>query len=257
MKARVVSFARGGRWLAQGWRLFRVSPPTWLALVFAYWMIMTAVSFVPLVGLAAATVLIPAFSVGFMAASRNCERRASLDLSLLFEGFHGRPVAQLALGGVYLALLAALIGATTIADDGSLARWMLTGRRPEDEALQSDEFIAALALAASLYLPVMMLFWFAPVLCAWHAMGAAQALFYSFFASLLNWRAFLGYGLAATLVTVVMPFLALGVLLLVSGGKLKFGVMALVFPLLIILLPTLFASFYASYKDVFGAEDKA
>lgn len=257
MKARVVPFARGGRWLAEGWRLFRVSPPTWLALVFAYWMIMTAVSFVPLVGLAVATLLIPAFSVGFMAASRNCERSGKLELSLLFEGFRGRPAVQLVLGCVYLLLLAALIGATSMADGGSLARWMLTGRRPDDEALQSDGFVSALALAAGLYLPIMMLFWFAPVLGAWHAMGAAQSLFYSFFASLLNWRAFLGYGLAATLVTVVIPFVVLSGLLLASGGKLRFGVVALVFPLLIILLPTLFASFYASYKDVFGAEDQA
>jgi hypothetical protein len=29
---------------------------------------------------------------------------------------------------------------------------------------------------------------------------------------------------------------------------------SLVFPLLIVLLPTLFASFYASYRDVFGYE---
>ena len=257
MKARVVPFARGARWLAEGWRLFRVSPPTWLALVFAYWLIMTVVSVVPLLGLAAATILIPAFAVGFMAASRHCERRSNLELGVLFEGFRGRLAAQLALGCVYLALLAAMIGATAIADDGALARWMLTGRRPEDEALQSDEFLAALMLAGALYLPIMMLFWFAPVLTAWHAMGAAQSLFYSFFASLMNWRAFLCYGLAATLVTVVIPFVVLGVLLLVSGGKLKFGAMALIFPLLIVLLPTLFASFYASYKDIFGGEDGA
>jgi hypothetical protein len=31
--------------------------------------------------------------------------------------------------------------------------------------------------------------------------------------------------------------------------------MSLVFPLLIVLLPTLFASFYASYRDVFGVEN--
>jgi hypothetical protein len=30
--------------------------------------------------------------------------------------------------------------------------------------------------------------------------------------------------------------------------------MSLVFPLLILLLPTLFASFYVSYRDVFGTE---
>ena len=254
MRARVVSFGRGARWLAEGWRLFKVSPPMWLALVFGYWGVMTVVSFVPLVGIAAATILIPVFSVGFMAASRNCERRAKLDLRVLFEGFRSRLAVQLALGVVYLALLAGIIGATTLADGGALANWMLTGRRPDDEVLQSDEFFTALMAAAGLYLPVMMLYWFAPVLGAWHSMGPGQALFYSFFGSLLNWRAFLGYGVITALVTVVIPFLALAALLLVSGGKPHVGVMALVFPLLIVLLPTLFASFYASYRDVFGAE---
>jgi len=177
MKTRVVSFARGTRWLFDGWHLFKVSPPMWLALVFAYWGVMTLVSFVPLLGVAAATVLIPGMSVGFMAASRNCERGTRLELRMLFEGFRGRWPVQLALGVVYLLLLAGVIGGTTLADGGALARWMLTGRRPEDETLQSDEFVAALATAAGLYLPVMMLYWFAPVLGAWHSMGATQALF--------------------------------------------------------------------------------
>ncbi|MGH8676132.1 MAG: BPSS1780 family membrane protein [Burkholderiales bacterium] len=255
MSARVVSFARGARWVAEGWRLFRVSPALWLALVFAYWMIMTTVSLVPVVGLAAATLLIPAFSVGFMAASRSCERRGKLEIILLFEGFRSGPGAQLVLGCIYLALLAMLVGATTIADGGSLARWMTTGRRPDEQALQSEDLFAALLVAGGLYLPIMMLFWFAPVLAAWHAMGPLQALFYSFFASLLNWRAFLGYGVFATLVTVVIPFLVLGALLLASGGRLKFNVMTVIFPLLIFLLPTLVASFYASYRDVFPADD--
>ncbi len=50
MKARVVPLARGARWLAEGWRLFRVSPSSWLALVIVYWVVMTAVSLVPLLG---------------------------------------------------------------------------------------------------------------------------------------------------------------------------------------------------------------
>ena len=37
-----------------------------------------------------------------------------------------------------------------------------------------------------------------------------------------------------------------------SAGALQFPVAGLVFPLVLILLPTLFASFYASYRDVFG-----
>ena len=56
------------------------------------------------------------------------------------------------------------------------------------------------------------------------------------------------------LVTLVFPFLALSLLLLVSGGSLRVPVMSLVFPLLILLLPTLFASFYVSYRDIFGME---
>jgi hypothetical protein len=254
---RVVSYARGARWLAEGWKLFRVAPLVWLALVFAYWMVMTAVSFVPFVGLAAATVLVPAFSVGFMAASRSCARRRAPEIGQLFEGFRAGVAVQLALGGVYLALLAALLGATTLADEGELARWMLSGRRPADEVLQSDAFLAALLVAGALYVPVMMLYWFAPVLGAWHSMNAGKALFYSFFASLANWRAFLAYGAAAAVVTLVVPFVLLTVLVLASGGQVRLGVMALVLPMVILLLPTLFASFYASYRDVFGLEEGA
>lgn len=256
MKARVVPLARGARWLIEGWRLFRVSPPSWLALVFVYWMVMTAVSLVPLLGVLVAMVLIPGFSVGFMAASRRCEQGKAPELRALFDGFRNRVAVQLGLGAVYVLSLALLLAATALADDGALARWMLLGSRPGDEVLQSDGFLAALAIAAGLYVPVMMLFWYAPLLAAWHAMAAGQALFYSFFACLMNWRAFSGYGAAAAVVTLVIPFVVLGVLLLVSGGQLKVAAMTLVFPLLIILLPTLFASFYASYRDVFGAQDE-
>ena len=51
---------------------------------------------------------------------------------------------------------------------------MITGRRPADEVLQSDEFLGALVLAAPLYTPVLMMFWFAPPLAAWHDAGAGQ-----------------------------------------------------------------------------------
>ena len=255
MNTRIVSLARGARWLLQGWRLFRVAPAGWLTLVFIYWMAMTAISLVPWIGVVAAMALIPGFSVGFMAASRSCEQGQAPELRILFDGFRTRAAVQLGLGAMYVGSLALLLAATALADGGALARWMLEGVRPGDEVLQSDAFLAALTIAAGLYVPVMMLFWFAPLLAAWHAMAPGQALFYSFFACLMNWRAFLGYGTAAAAVTLVIPFLALSALLLASGGQLKIAAMTLVFPLLLILLPTLFASFYASYRDVFGAQE--
>ena len=38
------------------------------------------------------------------------------------------------------------------------------------------------------------------------------------------------------------------------GAELGVAVASLVFPLLLMMLPTLFASFYVSYRDVFGVE---
>ena len=253
MQARVVGAGRGARWLGEGWRLFRAAPLGWLALVLAYWFIMTLVSLAPLVGVAAAGVLVPGMSVGFMVAARSAERGERLELRLLFDGLRQAPRAELVLGAVYLASLALVLAATALADGGALARWMVTGQRPDDTVLQSGAFVAAMAAAALLYAPVMMMFWFAPTLVAWHATHPAKALFFSFAACLINWRAFVAYGAAAALVTLVLPFVALTALVLLSGGVLRVNAMALVFPLLIILLPTLLASFYASYRDVFGA----
>ncbi len=256
MQARIVAAVRGASWLADGWQLFRVAPLSWLALVFAYWLLMTLASLLPVEGVVAASVRVPPFAEGFMAAARAAERGCPVELALLFEGFRHALRSQLALGAAYLACLALVLGATALADEGALLRWMLAGERPDETVLRSEEFLAALGCAAALYLPVMMMFWFAPPLAAWHSTGAAKALFFSFFACLMNWRAFLAYGAVTAAATLAAPFAVLYGLLLVSGGALRAPAMALVFPLLIVMLPTLFASFYASYRDVFGIETK-
>ena len=116
--------------------------------------------------------------------------------------------------------------------------------------LQSPDFLAALATAAALYLPVMLAFWFAPPLAAWHALGAAKALFFSLAASLMNWRAFLAYGAVMAVLTLLVPFLIVSAFAVAGAAAPPAAV--IIFPLAILLLPTLFASFYASYRDVFG-----
>jgi hypothetical protein len=252
MQARIVPAAQGARWLLDGWHLFRAAPFGWLALLLAYWLLMTLLSVVPLLGVAIASIVVPAFSVGFMAAARAASRRSGVELALLFDGFRHAQRSQLVLGAVYLVCLTLVLGGSTLADGGALARWMLTGRRPANEVLQSDEFLGALALATALYLPVMMMFWFAPPLVAWHSASPAKALFYSFFACLMNWRAFLVYGAAAALAALVIPFVLALILRTLIGGA-SFTWLAL--PMLGVLLPTLFASFFASYRDVFATPE--
>lgn len=254
MHARLIQASRGRHWLVDGWKMFRASPIRWLALVFAYWMLMTVVSILPYIGVVAVLMLVPGFSVAFMAASRIAERGQPIELSLIFAGFRDNRRGQFALGGVYLASMGLLLAASMLADDGALARWMVTGARPPVQVLQSDGFFSALIIAAGLYMPVMMLFWFAPTLVAWHAMPVAKALFFSLFACLMNWRAFLVYAIASALVLFCVPFLVLFVLMLASGGAVRSGVMALLFPFVLSLMPAIFASFYASYRDIFSPD---
>ena len=249
MQARIVEARQGAIWLLDGWRLFRAAPLGWLAMVFAYWIIMTLASVVPFIGVAAASIMVPAFSVGFMAAARAASRRGPVELGLLFDGFRHHRKGQLILGVIYLLCLGTLLSATALFDDGALAGWMVSGRRPDEEALQSDDFLQALAVAALLYTPVLMAFWFAPLLAAWHGAPPVKALFFSFVACLWNWRAFLAYGAVSAAVVLAVPLAVLALVLLAS---LQVAAMSLVFPLLIVLLPTLFASFYASYRDIFG-----
>ena len=247
MQARIVAASRGVRWLGEGWQLYRAAPFGWLALVFAYWLLITVVSLVPYAGPAAAAVMVPALSVGFMAAARAAEHGTRVELRLLFDGFRQTPAPQLVLGAAYLACLAAVIAASSLADGGALAGMLVTGGGPDPADIESGNLGAAAATAALLYAPVMTLFWFAPPLAAWHGAPPAKALFFSAAAFLMNWRAFATYGAACLAGT-----FALSGAMLLCAVALRVPPMALVTPVLIVLLPLLFASFYASYRDVFG-----
>ena len=243
MQARLVHPLRGASWLLAGWRLFCSAPLGWLALVFVYWMAMMLVSLLPF-GVAAAPVLVPAFSVGFMAAGRAAARGSRVELAQLFDGFRGSLKPQLALGVLYLACLAAL-GASWLLDDGAVAQVM---RSPGAEL--QPEMRGTLIVVLLLYVPVIMAFWFAPVLVAWHAIGVAKSLFFSLVACLVNWRAFLVYG-ALTLLAPALALLALAQAVGVATLR------AIALPLVLFVLPTLLASFYASYRDIFAPEAAA
>jgi hypothetical protein len=256
MQARIVAAARGARWLGEGWSLFRRAPLGWLLLVFAYLAITQFLAMLPRVGSAIAAILIPGFTLGFMAVSRAAARGDAVELRLLFEGFREDGRRQLALGAAYMGLGVLVIGATLLADADGVFRAVLSGERRVEEA-DSAGFAAPLATFALAYTPVMMMFWFAPALCAWHSVGVGKSLFFSFFGFLLNWRAFLVYGALVAAISLVLPLVAVALLSLASVDGSRVPIIGLVFALLLVLLPMLFASFYASYRDVFGYDAAA
>jgi len=248
VNARVVPSVRGARWLAEGWRLFRAAPLGWLVMVFSYLMGTMLVSLVPLAGPVLVALAVPALSVGFMAASRAASRRQGVELPMLVAGFRERAGAQLVLGVVYVVGFFGAIFGSSLADDGALMRLLLA----PTQASPGDDPLAGTLAAAALYVPTMALLWFAPVLVAWHGFTPLKALFYSAVACWLNLGAFLVYGVALGM----LLFGILGAAALVAAfgpaGAAAAAARSLVFPLALVVMPTLFASYYASYRDVFG-----
>jgi hypothetical protein len=126
---------------------------------------------------------------------------------------------------------------------------LILGEMPALDAEHPEDPGALLAWIAALYAPVMMMFWFAPTLAAWHSTTVAKALFFSFMAFLMNWRAFLAYGLTSA---VVIFALASVVTLLARAISSEMSPASLALPMFIAVFPTLAGSYYASYRDIFA-----
>ncbi len=252
VQARIVPARSGARWVLDGWRIFRAAPLGWLATVMAYLLITNVLALLPFVGVPAALLLVPPLSLGLMAAARAAANGASLDLGLLFSGFRQGRQAQLLLGAIYMVLSLGVFGVMILADGDGALRLVLSGASNAEE-IDGFAALAPLAAAAIAYTPVMMAFWFAPPLAAWHGLGAAKAMFFSFVACMLNWRVFLVYG---AVFGAILFLIALVGTALTIGGLIS---RQFVIGSLIVILPTLFASFYASYRDVFDepAEEAA
>jgi hypothetical protein len=257
MNARLVTPLYGARWLAAGWGMFRAAPLGWLLLVFAYLMATMLLSAFPLVGQVAVPLLAPAISVGFMAASRAASRRQAVELPMLFAGFRERLPQQLVLGVVYMLGFFGAIFGSSLLDDGALLKVLFSPARAQAEGGPDDALLLGVLASALLYLPTLMVLWFAPVLVAWHAVHPVKALFYSLVAFWMNRTAFIAYALALALVL----FLAMGAVILhvtqLPGEAPAFNPRTLVLPMALVILPTLFASYYASYQDVFGARGES
>jgi len=249
-----VPAGHGWNWVLSGFALFRKSPSLWAFLVFCYIMLMQLLGMIPVLGWFAATVLIPAFSASFMIISREFDHGNRPGVGLLFAGFRSNLPALLTQGGLYLASALLILGLSALVDGGLLLKLMLLGEKPPAAAFEDGSLAAAAVLAAILYLPVLAAFWFAPALSAWRNFSALQAMFYSLFAGLRNWRAFLVYGFTLVLLSIICSF-ALFLLALLARGLLgnrsQDALLLVVLPVMLTYVPTLFASFYASYRDIF------
>lgn len=257
MRAQTLPAAAGWRWLVGGFAIFRRNPAMFAMLVVLYWFVVAFLNALPVIGALAASMAIPGLSVGLMQAARCLERGAPLGLPTLFGSFRDNPRTLLALGALYLCCMIGILGISTLADGGDLLRFMLAESRPERAAVEDADFLLPALIVLTLVVPVTMAWWFAPTLAAWHRLKLGKALFFSFVACWLNWRPFLAYSVALLVVAGIAPGVLLGILLTLFPGGASFVLALLSVPLLLVVAPVVFASFYVAYRDIFGISEIA
>jgi hypothetical protein len=246
MNARQLPARHGVLWLMAGFALFRRHPPLMTALTFGYLLTVVVLNLVPKIGPFLLPLLLPTLTVMLGNGCRAIERGQPFVSEVLTARIAERRVGLAQLGGLHLVGSSLLVlGGFALGDPANLSDGM---SHEEAVALATD--LAIILVMAS---PLLMAFWFAPLLTAWDGVSAGKSLFFSFVASWRNWRAFTAYGLALGLVGAVLPGLILIIAGFISGSLVSILSVALRMLLIFVLAPTMVASVYLSYRDVFEA----
>lgn len=255
MRAQTLPAAAGWRWIVAGLAIFRRNPLTFSMLVVTYWFTVIFLNVLPLIGAVAASLVIPGLSVGLMQAARNLERSQPIGLQTLYGGLKENTRTLIGLGALYLCCTLGILGASTLADGGDLLRYMLASSRAERAAVEDADFLLPSLVVMIMLVPLLMAYWFAPVLAAWHRLPIGKSLFFSFVACWINWRPFLAYSIGLLLFAGVIPGILLGLLLILFPGAASLIAGLVMVPIALIIAPVIFASFYASYRDIFGISE--
>jgi len=224
-------------------------------LVVAYWFTVLFLNIVPVIGVLLASLAIPGLSVGLMQAARNVERGQPVGIQTLYGSLRDNARTLIALGALYLCCTLGALSLSSLVDGGALLKFMLSNSRAERAMVEDADFTLSALFIMLLMAPVLMAWWFAPVLAAWHRLGVGKALFFSFIACWMNWRAFLAYSVALMLFAMLLPGILLALLMIVVPGAQELATTLILMPMLLIIAPSVFASFYASYRDIFGISE--
>jgi hypothetical protein len=253
MKLNLVPARAGATWVKLGVQTFFKQPLALAGLFFMFMALMSVATMVPMIGLPVAMTLLPAITLGLMAASREASQgKFPMPLILLsaFRADTRKARAMLTLGAMYAAGFLGAMSLSYLVDGGGFARMYLGGQAPTTELMSSGEFQAAMWVFIGLHLPLSLLFWHAPALVYWQDLPALKSMFFSIVACLRNfWALTVFAGLWMTvMVTTVLLLTTLSTLL--DSPSLA-G--TLLFPALMLIAAMFFTSLYFTFRDSFEA----
>ncbi|CAG0944516.1 MAG: hypothetical protein EFKGCFLK_00442 [Rhodocyclaceae bacterium] len=228
---RSVEAGRGLEWLKQGWQLFTRNPGMWIAIAVILLVVVVVLSFVPVIGTLAVNFLMPVFVGGILLGCKSLSEGGSFGIDTLFAGFKQNTTKLILVGVFYLVGVVAITVLVFLIGGGAALTGGLLGRGPGVGMAVGGFFVAMLVMLA-LLVPLAMAVWFAPALVVFHDVAPLEAMKASFFACLKN----------------IVPFLVYGIILFVLCmiAMIPFGLGML------IMLPVMMGSLYASYVEIFA-----
>jgi len=256
VKLNIVPARTGTRWVRDGVRIFFKQPLAITGLFFMFIVSISVVAIIPLIGGVLALILVPAATVGLMAATREAEAgRFPMPLILAVALRQGpqRLRAMLWLGVLYAVGVMIVMGISALIDGGQFAQLYVNGGGVTREMVTDPSFRTAMWVSTLLYLPLSLAFWHAPALVHWYGVPPIKSLFFSIVAVLRNTGAFFIYGL----MWMAMSFAAgLALLLLTvltgSASIASFGLM----PIAIMIAAMFFSSLWFTFRDSFTADEE-
>ena len=232
---RKVGASQGLQWVVEGFRLYRRNPLLLSAAFGVLFGVVMALGLIPLVGSSLSELASPLMVAGFMAAYRALDSGQELELPHFLAGVKGPAIPLMTVGAVQL-LGTLVIGQVMVGmgfDPQALMTAVQSQKDPAEVQAILDRSMPALLTGLVLFTPLIMATWFAPALILFGGARPATALGVSLRAVARNWLAMLVNGLALGLllfVSALVPFL-LG---------------------LLVAMPVLFGSLYASYQAIFA-----
>ncbi|HEY0885954.1 MAG TPA: BPSS1780 family membrane protein [Ramlibacter sp.] len=238
MRLNIVPARTGLQWIKLGVRTFLRQPLALAGLFFMYMTVVIVIAQIPVIGVFIGGLLVPAATLGLMAATEEASKGRFPMPSVLLSAFRAgrqRVRAMLVLGLVY-----------------TIASWLVTRLAAllfgePDPGMQID---GSAILALALHIPLFLMFWHAPALVHWHGVTPAKSLFFSLVACLRNFGAYFVYGLGW-----LGLFIATGMLFALVGGMLGGTAMAraVMMPLALLLAAMFSTSIYFTFRDSFVA----
>lgn len=254
MKLNLVSARTGLTWVKLGAKTFWRQPLALAGLFFMFMAVVSLLQLLPVVGMALAAALVPAATLGLMAATREAEAERFPMPIVLATAFRGSPEqrkSMAVLGAMYAAALFAVISLSLLMAGPAPAATQGAAGDAATDLMRETLNQPGLWMAMLLYTPVLMAFWHAPALVYWRGVRPVKSLFFSLLACWANKWAMLVYTLGWAAVFLVVG-LALGVLAALIGSPQVLSVLA--YPLVLIMAAMFHTSVWFTVRDSFQDE---